>query len=319
MKVLVVRFSSIGDIVLTTPVLRCLKQQMGAAVHVVTKKPFQQLLVPNPHVDQLHVFERDIAECLPALKAERFDHVVDLHHNLRSFRLRLALGRPATRFQKLNWEKWLMVRLKIDRLPKRHIVHRYMEAVAGLGVRYDGAGLDHFIPADQEVNPGAFELPPDFLAFAIGANHRTKRLPTERIVEICRRLRTPVALLGGPSEQAEGELIRMAVPDQVVNTCGALSLHGSASLIRQSRAVITHDTGMMHIAAALHKPIYAIWGNTVPAFGMYPFYPDGMDANTTLEVTGLPCRPCSKIGFAQCPQGHFKCMLDQDLGVLSGL
>ncbi len=318
MKVLVVRFSSIGDIVLTTPVLRCLKRQLGAEVHVVTKQPFRSLLDANPYVDRVFTFSKEITECLPELKAERFDRVVDLHNNLRSLRLRLALRRPATAFRKLNFEKWLMVALRINRLPDRHVVHRYLDAAALLGVSYDGAGLDYFIPAGEEVQPADWGLPPEFLAFAIGANHHTKRLPLARMIEVCRNLSTPVVLLGGPGEQADGERIRQEAPDKVTNACGRLSLHGSASLIRQAKAIITHDTGMMHIAAAFRKPVFSIWGNTIPAFGMYPFYPDGLALNNTLEVHGLRCRPCSKIGFDRCPKGHFRCMEDQDLGILAG-
>ena len=101
-------------------------------------------------------------------------------------------------------------------------------------------------------------------------------------------------------------------PSTVVNVCGRLSLHQSASLVRQSAVVLTHDTGLMHIAAALRKPIVSVWGSTVPKLGMYPFYPDGMDLNTSIEVMGLRCRPCSKIGYERCPKGHFRCMREVD-------
>jgi ADP-heptose:LPS heptosyltransferase len=102
----------------------------------------------------------------------------------------------------------------------------------------------------------------------------------------------------------------------VINLCGQLSLAQSASIVGQSARVFTHDTGLMHIAAALRKPIVSIWGSTVPAFGMYPFYPDGLDLNTTLEVKDLSCRPCSKIGYDKCPKGHFRCMVGQDFGLM---
>lgn len=319
MKILVVRFSSIGDIVLTTPVLRCLKMQLGASVHVLTRAAFRDVLEPNPHVDRVHAIEGGLREVLPALKRERYDHVVDLHHNLRTLHLRLALRRPTTAFPKLNVEKWLLVRFGINRMPDRHVVHRYFNAAAPLGVRYDGAGLDYHIPEAQAVHPGDLALPEVFLAFAIGATHATKRMPVEQIIEVCRNLSTPVVLLGGRAEAEAGARIAQAVPHGVVNACGKLTLHGSASLIRHARAVITHDTGMMHIAAAFHKPIYSIWGSTVPAFGMYPLYPDGMQRNTSLEVPGLSCRPCSKIGFQACPRRHFHCMKQQDVRILAQL
>lgn len=320
MKILLLRFSSIGDIVLTTPVARCLKQQLGAEVHFFTKRAFAPVLEPNPHVDRVFSFEKKLPETLPALRRERYDWVLDLHHNLRSAQVKWALGRPSRSFDKLNLEKWLLVHAGLDRLPDRHIVHRYLATAEHLGVRYDGQGLDYFIPASEEVDvrrlvPGV--TPGEYVAFAIGANHATKRMPEERIADICRRIQAPVLLLGGKTEQAAGARIAAAASPHVHDLCGRLTLHQSASVVQQSGKVATHDTGLMHIAAALRKPIVSLWGNTVPKFGMYPFYPDGMALNTTFEVAGLPCRPCSKIGYDHCPKGHFRCMNDLDTAAIA--
>lgn len=315
MKILVLRFSSIGDIVLTTPVLRCLKKQLGAELHFLTKNAYTGILSSNPNVDRVWGFDKNPGDLFPALKAERFDWVIDLHHNLRSLRVKLALGRPARSFDKLNLEKWLLVNLHVDRLPRVHIVHRYMDTVRLLGVEYDGQGLDFFIPADQEVDVSALVpgvLPGQYVAFVLGATHATKRLPLEKTIEICRLIRQPVLLLGGKMEAETGDLVAEKAGRQVHNLCGQLNLHQSASIIRQSARVLTHDTGLMHIAAAFRKEIVSVWGNTVPEFGMYPFYPEGVEGNTSVEVTGLPCRPCSKIGYARCPKGHFKCMKEID-------
>lgn len=310
MKILLLRFSSIGDIVLTTPVARCLKKQLGAEVHFLTKKAFGSLLSPNPYIDRVFTFEKEIDEVLPLLKAGHYDLIVDLHHNLRSLRLKLALGRPARSFDKLNFEKWLLVNLKVNRLPDVHIVQRYLSTVAHLGVRDDGEGLDYFIPPEEEVVVSDFSAllsEGNYIAFVLGATHATKRLPFDKMIEICRNLDQPVVLLGGKSEQATGERI---LGSNVVNLCGRLSLHQSASFVRQAGKVLTHDTGLMHIAAAFRKKIVSVWGNTVPSFGMYPFYPTGIHLNTSIEVEGLSCRPCSKIGFDACPKGHFRCMND---------
>lgn len=183
-----------------------------------------------------------------------------------------------------------------------------MQTVEHLGVRYDGEGLDYFIPPEDEVQVSQYSEMLDsgnYIAFVLGAAHATKRLPVEKAAEICRRLDQPVVLLGGKAEQKAAQAI---VGPNVVNLCGRLSLHQSASIVRQSAKVLTHDTGLMHIAAAFRKEIVSVWGNTVPRFGMYPFYPTGMDFNTSVEVTGISCRPCSKIGFEVCPKGHFRCM-----------
>jgi ADP-heptose:LPS heptosyltransferase len=334
-KILVIRFSSIGDIVLTTPVIRTLKQQLDAEVHFLTKKTYAPVLRYNPYVDRLWLMERDVSELIPGLRAERFDHIVDLHRNLRSKTVELGLFPiSVSAFDKLNFRKWLLTTLKIDRMPDRHIVDRYLAAAAPLGVENDGQGLDYFLGPEDEVRllpqgeiteqdvsllvaageigiaATATGAPLPYVAFVIGAAHATKRLPEEQITQIAAGISEPVVLLGGPGESAAGERIARAAGPHVLNTCGALSLNQSACLVRDARRVLTHDTGLMHIAAAFRKRIISVWGNTVPAFGMYPYYPAGMDRNTTLEVRDLSCRPCSKIGYAECPKGHFRCMRD---------
>ncbi|RSK35436.1 glycosyltransferase family 9 protein [Hymenobacter metallilatus] len=341
MKILVLRFSSIGDIVLTTPVVRGLKLQVAnAEVHFATKPAFRGILEANPYVDKVHCLNGALGELVAALKAEQFDFVVDLHHNLRTTLIKAQLGVKSASFDKLNWRKWLLVNLKIDTLPRVHIVERYLAAVAPLGVRNDGKGLDYFIPAADEVAVDEV-LPPAFrqgyVAFAIGAQHATKRLPVERIIELCGLLRRPVVLLGGPADETTGHVVELAfdqgaatsppapgrIPDSpyyfpkqsattnhqstlIYNACGRFSLNQSASLVRQASLVVSHDTGLMHIAAAFRKEILSVWGNTVPAFGMYPYRTEFR----VLEVQGLDCRPCSKIGYEQCPKGHFRCMRD---------
>lgn len=323
MKVLIIRFSSIGDIILTTPVIRCVKLQAGAEVHFLTKVGFTGLLEANPYVDRLWAIEKDIAEIAPALLAEGYDHVIDLHRNLRTTELRTRLAFNSTlhlrprpewhAFDKLNLEKYLLVNVGIDRMPDVHIVDRYLATVAGLGVENDNAGLDYFVPEHERVDLVAEELPARYLAFVIGAAHATKRLTEEQMTAFCGTFPHPVLLIGGPAERETGDRIAADKPN-VFNTCGRFKLGGSADLIRQATAVVTHDTGMMHVAAAFRKPILSVWGNTVPAFGMYPYLPGAEDQEKKRrqEVVGLACRPCSKIGHQRCPKGHFRCIREQD-------
>lgn len=311
MKILVLRFSSIGDIVLTTPVLRCLKLQTGATIHFLTRHSFIDIVQYNPHVDKVFVFDKKIAEVTRDLQAEDYDLVIDLHHNFRSWQVGRALGKPIYKFNKLNIRKWLIVNLKIDILPHVHIVNRYMETVAHLGVQLDDHGLDFFIPPHLESDLHA--LHPalqvgEYIAFVIGATHFTKRLPEHKIVEFCRKTSKPIVLLGGKSEADTGISIATQGGFHVINACGKLSIFESASVIKQAGLVVSHDTGLMHIAAAFGKKIISVWGNTIPEFGMYPFYGKNEDNNTSLQVQGLSCRPCSKIGYKKCPKGHFKCM-----------
>ncbi len=297
-KVLIIRFSSIGDIVLTTPVIRCVKQQLNGGdntVHFLTKEQFVPLLKANPYIDELKTIRSKVAEISEELKAEEYDFVIDLHHNLRSMQVKKALGVPSASFNKLNFEKWLYVNLGINRLPAVHIVDRYMETVKHLGVSNDGKGLDYFIPEGENVRPET--LPPefqnDYVAFAIGGQHKGKILPVRKIVDICSGLSRPVILLGGPEDKARGDEIASQAANNVFNACGKYSINQSASLLKQSMAVVTHDTGLMHIAAALKKKVVSVWGATVPELGMYPYMPG--EGSVMIRPHGIR-RPYSKLG-----------------------
>ncbi len=316
-KILIIRFSSIGDIVLTTPVIRGLKQQLDGEVeiHYATKKAYASLLENNPHVDRVHVIEKSTNEILPALEAENFDYIIDLHKNLRSSRIKKKLKGLSFSFEKLNWEKWLLVNFKINKLPKIHIVDRYIASCKALGITNDGEGLDYFFAPDftPELNlPEAFKS--GYVALVLGANHTTKKIPKEKLIQIIQKSRLPLVLLSGKEDQALGKELHEQFSEQVFNAVGKTSLDGSAYLMKEASYVISPDTGMMHIAAALQKKIYSIWGNTVPDFGMYPHLKKGKEyLSHMLEHNDLSCRPCSKIGYAKCPKGHFKCMLDMDV------
>jgi ADP-heptose:LPS heptosyltransferase len=315
-KILIIRFSSIGDIVLTTPVIRCLKIQIpDAEIHYLTKKQNYSILQKNPFLTKTWLYKKNFKELLPQLKAEKFDFIVDLHKNLRSFYILLNLRKPYGTFQKLNLKKWMIVNLRIDRLPRIHIVDRYFTSVKSLGIVNDRKGLDYFIPLEEEI---ALSTLPDwfrqgYIAFVIGGKHTTKIFPEDKVVEVCRKLSLPVVILGGKEDIEKGNRIEQLTGSSVFNACGRFSINQSASLIRQAGKVITNDTGLMHIAAAFGKTILSIWGNTIPEFGMFPYLEGKENAVSGIfEVKGLSCRPCSKIGFEKCPKGHFRCMNDQD-------
>lgn len=314
MKILIIRLSSIGDIVLTTPVIRCIKQQIkGAEVHFLTKASFESVLRSNPYIDQLHLFRGDLNATTRELKAEHFDYVIDLHKNLRTLRMKMRLGVKSSSFDKLNIEKWLLVNFKIDKMPAVHIVDRYLAAAAPLGVQNDGKGLDYFLEKEHDLSS---LLPPShqkYTGFVIGGQHATKRLPQEKIIAACKLVNAPIVLLGGKEDAARAEEICRGTGEYVFNGCGKFNLDQSAFLVKMADTIVTHDTGLMHIAAAFNKRIVSIWGNTVPEFGMYPYK---ADHQKIIEVKGLPCRPCSKIGYPECPQKHFRCMYDTDLDQL---
>jgi len=308
-KILVIRFSSIGDIVLTTPVIRCLKKQLNIELHYLTKSSFRGMLINNPYVDKVHTIDKEIdAELIQKLKAENFDFIADLHNNLRTLRLKKALKIESKSFPKLNVQKWLLVNLKINKMPDVHIVDRYLETVTHIGVKNDNEGLDYFIPENSKVDVSRLpkQQAKEYVGIVIGGQHATKMMSVKKLIEVCEKLSEPIVLLGGPEDASRGEEIVNAVGDKVFNACGKFKLDESASLVQQANWIITHDTGLMHIASAFKKRIVSVWGNTVPELGMYPYQADSH--SKIVEVKGLSCRPCSKIGYSKCPKAHFKCM-----------
>ncbi len=312
-KILVIRFSSIGDIVLTTPLLRCLKNTPDKeySVHYATKKKFAAILQNNPYIDKVHILDDSLKNLIKELKKENFDYIIDLHKNIRSFIIKSALRKPSSSFMKLNLQKWLMVNFKIDMLPRVHIVDRYIYAANKLEAKNDMLGLDYFLPKSiSNINTELFEglFKNGFVAYAVGGMHFTKRMPNEKIASICKKLNLPIVLLGGNEDKTNGDEIKKLVGNHVYNACGEFSLNVSAFLVKNAKVVISHDTGLMHIAAAFKKPLVSVWGNTIPEFGMYPYMPGLEDLSYIAEVKNLSCRPCSKIGHKKCPKKHFKCM-----------
>lgn len=311
LKILIIRFSSIGDIVLTTPVVRCLKSQLPQAeIHYLTKGAFRSVLEANPYIDKLHLLEKKLKDSIKALKAEKFDYVIDLHHNLRTLLIKSRLGVKASSFNKLNYEKWMLVNFKRNIMPPVHIVDRYLKTVEFLGVKNDNRGLDYFIQKEYNLSD---LLPPThqkFIGLVIGAQHATKRLPQDKLIEICHRFDQPIVLLGGQDDQERSKEIAIKGGGHVFDGCGKFTLDQSAFLVKMADQIISHDTGLMHIAAAFNKRVTSVWGNTVPEFGMYPYM---VTESKIVEVEHLGCRPCSKIGYRKCPLGHFKCMNDIDV------
>ena len=325
MKILVIRLSGISEIILSTPVVRNLKTQVDQAeVHYCTESSYYPLLEANPYIDKIHLLGDNMSKLIKELQSENFDHVIDLQGSLQTSLVKYRLGKPSKTYKNLKWEKWLMVNLKINKLPGVHLVDRFMETVKDLDVKMDSLGLDYFIPEregiDLESLPHLFRK--EFVVFAIGAAHGTKRLPLSKMIELCDKINKPVILMGNREDHETGEkLMSFFEKDEIsrpfeeglkelnkktviYNACGMFSLHEQALLIRQSRYVFTHDNEIMHIAAAFRKRIFSIWGSSIPRFGMYPY----RTQFTIFENTRIDCRPCSATGRNTCPKGHFKCM-----------
>lgn len=312
-KILIIRFSSIGDIVLTTPIVRCIKKQLDAEIHFLTKAQFAGIVSSNPNIDKVITIQSKVSEVKEILLAENYDFIVDLHHNLRSSLAKRLLKKPYASFPKLNIKKWLLVNAGINRLPKVHIVDRYFLAVKSLGIVNDEIGLDYFIPQADEITNAMLPISHQngFITFTTGTLRATKQLPLEKMVAIVLHCNRPVIMLGGKNDFVLAETVKHECGEMVLNACGKYNLNQSASILKQSEFVIAHDTGLMHIAAAFHKKIFSVWGNTIPEFGMSPYFAG--EGSKIIEVKNLSCRPCSKLGFDRCPKGHFRCMREIDV------
>ena len=317
MKFLIIRFSSIGDIVLTTPVIRCLKKQVNEAeVHFLTKEAFHSVVSHNPYIDKVHTLSHSFELMIHELRLEEYDHIIDLHNNVRTLRVKKDLDKPSHSFYKLNIQKFIYVDTKINVMPRVHIVDRYLDTIKPFGATNDGEGLDYFIPGKDETHKK--DIPAShhagYIGIAIGAAHNTKKYPVHKLRELCKQLDHPVILLGGKEDKTNADEIASADPVKIYNACGKFNINESADLVRKSKLIVSNDTGLMHIAAAFKRPVISLWGNTVPSFGMYPYYGENFlsiqqkKPYDILQVSKLWCRPCSKIGYNKCPLGHFKCM-----------
>lgn len=317
MKVLIIRFSSIGDIVLTSPVLRCLKEQLDQVeIHYLTKSTFKDLVLFNPHVHKVHLLEESMNQTIRELRKEAFDVVIDLHNNMRSTRVKRGIGVKAYTVKKDNLSKWQMVNLKwLYRTSVSHIVERYLHTISDLRVKPDNKGLEIHIPDGSRVPMTS--LPEShrngFVAVAIGAIQATKRLPERRLSELCKMITGPIVLIGGPADKQSASRIQSEVGGMVHDCTGIYSILESASLMDSASSVVCHDSGAMHIACALGKRTISVWGNTVPEFGFGPYQPEKKENAVIFESKGLSCRPCSKLGLDRCPKGHFHCMENHDL------
>ena len=308
MKILVIRFSSMGDIIYTTPVVRCIKKQLsGAEVHFLTKPAFKYIYENNPYVDKLLLLKPTLGETIKEIKAEHYDYIIDLHNNLRTALIKLNTGVKSSTYKKQRLRKWLSLKFNLKLVAPTHLVERYMQTVTFLGVKNDNTPIDYYIKADHQLNK---LLPPshqnNFVAFVIGATHFTKRLPNYKIINICKGLNLPVVLLGGTDVKANGDEITSKTTN-VYNACGITTLDESVFLVSKAKSIIGFDTGLTHIAEAFSKPIASVWGGTVPELlGVQPY----MVKDVLVAGIELPCRPCSKFGLEKCPLGHFKCMND---------
>lgn len=320
MKLLLIRFSSLGDVVLTSPLIRALRAAYpDATLHFATRRAFAPLLESNPHLDRVLTLPGGDAASLRRfareLRAERYDCVLDLHGTLRARALRwLVRGPRWSGYSKQTLRRWLLIRFRmgLDRPETTPVVERYFGAARALGVRPDGQPPEVFpTPDDEAAAEAALRehglLGEPLVAVAPGARHRTKCWPPDRWAELARRLHAKglrMVLVGGPEDAALGAGIADAAPG-AVNLAGEMSVLASAALIARAACVASGDTGVMHLATAVGTPVVALFGPTTRHLGFFPYSP-----RATILERELPCRPCTTHGGEACPLGHHRCMLE---------
>ena len=289
LKILFIRFSSIGDIILTTPIVRCVKLQVDAQVHFLTKKKYNSLIENNKYIDKIYLLD-NTKTISSQLEKEGYDYIIDLHNNLRSNYIKFKLSVKSFSVSKNILERYLLINFGINRL-NNHVVNRYFKTVNFLNIKNDNLGLDYFVKDEKKIN---YDYKKDYLSWCIGGTYEQKKLSINQIKDVIDKVALPIVLLAGDNEKAyANEIIRISKNKNITNFCGKLSINESAYLIKHSKLFLTNDTGMMHIASSLDIPIISFWGCTKPSLGFYAYQPK----KSIINMESIKSkRPCSRHG-----------------------
>jgi heptosyltransferase-2 len=327
-NILLVRFSAIGDILLLTPLLRALRRRHpDARITLVTRTPFLPLLAHNPHLNELIGWEpgTSLHALGRRLREQRYSHQLDLHGSLRSQRLRWHTGGRWATYPKHRLARTILIRTRRDLYrDRRPVAERYFDAARELDVSPDGGSLELFLPRSALETAQAFLTARgiggsrQLIAVAPGAAHFSKRWPPHHWIGLVRRLvegGNDVVVLGGPSDRAIGVAVAGAAEPHAASAAGEFDLLGSAALLKRSRALVSGDTGLMHLATSVGTPVVALFGPTVEQFGFFPYR-----AKAAVLQRDLSCRPCTAHGGPVCPLRHHRCLQDiQPVDVLEAL
>jgi heptosyltransferase-2 len=311
-RILVIRLSSLGDILLTTPLVRTLKNSFPRLnIDFLIKPQYEDIYKLNPRISLLIHYKKDnIEETFLQLKLNQYDLVIDLQNNFRSRSLTRKLNVPTFRFEKKSLEKFLLVHFKINKLKNEsQIPTRYAHTIPDFNL--DNNGLELFITEDLK---DKFDESINYIGLCPGSRHYTKKWPAEYFIVLGKKLTENgyrILLFGGKDDIDICEEIQHVIPDSL-NLCNDNKLMMTASGMKKCKIIICNDSGLMHLACALNIPVVMIMGSTVKEFGFTPY----KNKNLILENNLLSCRPCSHIGRAKCPQKHFKCMKDLTPGFI---
>ncbi len=306
-KILVVRLSSLGDILLTTPLIRSLKKaNPNSQIDFLVREEYRDVLINNPYISNLITLKRDesASRIKDALSKNQYDLVADLQNNFRSANLISSLKCQKVKFNKFHLRKFLLVNFKLNLLREASAIPvRYASAVKG--IKLDDAGLDLFTDNQPSLSLDGLK---NMIGFCPGSRHYTKMWLKEYYIELGKKLTESgfqIALFGGESDKLICKEIACSIPNSI-NLCNENNILQTAADMKICKAIICNDSGLMHTACAVKVPVIAIFGSTVKEFGFAPY----KNKNLILENKSLSCRPCSHIGRSNCPKKHFKCMKD---------
>lgn len=305
-KILVIRLSSLGDVLLTTPVLRAIKNKYPSSeIHFLVKQQFTDAVRTNPNISKIVEYDKsDFLAAKRIIKSQNYDLIIDLQNNFRSRQITRFVHAKKIRFRKPSVKKWLLVKYKINLLKNpKPIPQRYAESIEGLEL--DSEGLDLNLPENYQ---STLEGGKNYIGICPGSQHFTKRWPKEYFVKLGNMLAQSninVVLFGGRSDKNLCEEISNAIKGSI-NLQNEDNLLQIAADMKKCKVVVSNDSGLMHLAAAVKVWVFAIFGSSVKEFG---FMPNGMK-NLVIENNSINCRPCSHIGKSKCPKKHFKCMVE---------
>ena len=309
LKILVIRFSSIGDIVLTTPIIRCLKLQTNAEIDFLTKTNYKEIIISNTNISEVYCISK-YSKTLKVLRSKDYDIVIDLQNNFRSLKLRLQLGVKSYTYSKNSFKRYLLVYFGINLL-NDHIVDRYFTSVKNLNISNDNKGIDYFVTT--EGSNIDFNTEQDYICWCIGGTYEQKKLSVQQINDVISKIELPILFIGGKAERKiSSEIINNNKRTNLFDFCGRTSIDESAYLMQNSNLILTNDTGMMHLASAFTVPIISFWGCTKPSLGFSPYFPNIKSWNI---ITDLSNRPCSKHGN-HCRFQSQGCIKDIDSNII---
>jgi len=327
-KILIIRLSSLGDIILASPLVRVLRNAYPAArIDFLVKSEYADLLKFNKHVSsviELKSAERkELAELKRRIRGERYDAILDIHNSLRSRYLRwFSLSGCVRVINKRALARFFLVKTKRnfyrDKIP---VAERYMETVKDLGITDDGMGLEVFVPGEAMSSVQALMIRyrldrfDAVIGLAPAARHFTKRWPQEKFVELgekcAKTFPTKIFIFGSRDDSDYCRDIAQMMNARLGSTvaeslAGKLTVLETAAALDFCSVVVSNDSGIMHLAASRKRKLVAVFGSTVREFGFFPYRTE----NIVVEKMNLGCRPCSHIGLQKCPEGHFRCMKD---------